>query len=201
MYSVHPSIAYINSIVRQLSKTTGKSLDQWIEIIKQTGPSTIAERRTWLKENFGLGATTANLLAEYASGQQVETDEEYLKSAVSYVENMYAGEKKVLRPLHDTLLERALSLGSDVKVSPCKTITPLYRTHVFAQIKPTTRTRVDLGLALKKMPEAKSNRLIATGGLEKGDRITHRIALQSLHDIDDEVMMWLKRCYELDLSE
>ena len=75
------------------------------------------------------------------------------------------------------LLALGRSLGSDVKVCPCKTIVPLYRKHVFAQIKPTTRTRIDLGLALKdtKVPK----RLIDTGGLAKKDRITHRIEITS----------------------
>lgn len=51
---------------------------------------------------------------------------------------MYAGKKSQLRPLHDALIELALSLGDDVKISPCETIVPLHRKHVFAQIKPTT---------------------------------------------------------------
>jgi predicted GTPase len=87
-------------------------------------------------------------------------------------------------------------MGSDVKVCPCQTIVPLYRNHVFAQIKPTTRTRIDLGLALKdtKVPK----RLIDTGGLAKKDRITHRIEITSLKDIDAEVKKWLKTAYEMD---
>ena len=62
--------------------------------------------------------------------------------------------------------------------------------------KPTTRTRIDLGLALKdtKVPK----RLIDTGGLAKKDRITHRIEIASLKDIDAEVKKWLKTAYEMD---
>jgi hypothetical protein len=73
---------------------------------------------------------------------------------------------------------------------------PLYRKHVFAQIKPTTRTRIDLGLALKdtKVPK----RLINTGGFAKKDRITHRIEITSLKDIDAEVKKWMKIAYEMD---
>ena len=198
MYTVHPAIAYANTIIRNLSKTTGKSLDQWIALVQQSGISMVVEQRAWLKKNYGLGATTTGLITEYAAGKGVETDEEYLKAAASYVEKMYSGTKEALRPLHDTLLRRALGLGSDVKISPCKTIIPLYRNHVFAQIKPTTRTRIDLGLALKRLPEMLSKRLIPTGGLEKGDRITHRIEIQSLSDIDDELMEVFKKAYDLD---
>ncbi len=73
---------------------------------------------------------------------------------------------------------------------------PLYRNHVFAQIKPATRTRIDLGFALGAT-KAKG-RLIDTGGYQKKDRITHRIPITALADIDDEVKRWLKAAYELD---
>jgi hypothetical protein len=68
--------------------------------------------------------------------------------------------------------------------------------HVFAQIKPTTRTRIDLGLALGDTPA--TGRLIDTGGFEKKDRITHRIPITSPAEIDDEVKRWLKTAYDRD---
>ncbi len=67
---------------------------------------------------------------------------------------------------------------------------------MFAQIKVSTNTRVDLGLALGnlKMPR----RLIDTGGYEKKDRITRRIAVTVETDIDDELKQWLKKAWEMD---
>src|SRR5213078_1633509 len=101
------------------------------------------------------------------------------------VENMYSGPKSGLRPIYDALLKVGLKTGKDVKACPCKTIVPLYRNHVFAQIKPTTNKRVDIGFALGDMKP--TGRLIDTGGFAKKDRITHRIPLESTKDIDDEV--------------
>ena len=49
----------------------------------------------------------------------------------------------------DHVLKVCLELGKDVKACPCKTMVPIYRNHVIAQLKPSTRTRLDLGLALK----------------------------------------------------
>jgi hypothetical protein len=53
-----------------------------------------------------------------------------------------------------------------------------------------------LGLALKdtKVPK----RLIDTGGFAKKDRITHRIEITSVKDIDAGVKKWLKTAYEMD---
>ena len=75
-----------------------------------------------------------------------------------------------------------------------------YCEHVFAEIKPTTNTRVDLGLCLipllkekKKLPA----RLIDTGGFAKKNRITTRIPISTMNEIDTFVEQWLKRAYEL----
>jgi len=41
-------------------------------------------------------------------------------------------------------------------------------------------------------------RLIDTGGFARKDRITHRIEISSLQEIDEEVRRWLKRAYDMD---
>ena len=87
-------------------------------------------------------------------------------------------------------------MSGDVKACPGKTAVALYRNHVFAQIKPSTNTRIDMGFALGNMKTPK--RLIDTGGYEKKDRITRRIEVTSKADIDDELKNWLKKAYEMD---
>jgi len=109
---------------------------------------------------------------------------------------MFSGGKAKLRPLYDALLKLGLKTGKEVKACPCTTIVPLYRNHVFAQIKPTTQTRIDMGFALGDMKP--TGRLIDTGGFAKKDRITHRIPITSKDDIDDEVKHWLKVAYDRD---
>ena len=115
-----------------------------------------------------------------------------------YVENQYSGKKGALRPIYDGLLKMGKSMGSDVKVCPCLTIVPLYRKHVFAQIKPTTNLRIDLGFALTHYKGKLPKRLIDTGGLAKKDRITHRMEIMVAGQIDGEVKKWLKTAYDLD---
>jgi hypothetical protein len=198
LYSVHPGVAMVQKWIADLPEKTGKSLEEWLELIRKSGPATEKERREWLKKEHRLGTNSAWWLAERAEGKGMEDGdpEAYLRAAETYVEDMFAGPKAGLRPIYDELLRLGLKQGKDVKACPCKTIVPLYRQHVFAQIKPTTRTRIDMGFALKDTPA--TGRLIDTGGLAKGDRITHRIPITSLAEIDDEVKHWLKAAYDLD---
>ena len=198
LYSVHPGVLMTRKWVATLKEKTGRSLDEWLELVKKSGPATEKERRDWLKKEHGLGTNSAWWIAERAEGKGAETDDPdaYLRAAEDYVKKMYGGGKAVLRPIYDALLELGLGLGRDVKACPCETIVPLYRNHVFAQIKPATQTRIDLGFALGARKA--EGRLIDTGGYAKKDRITHRIPISSLKEIDEEVGKWLRIAYEED---
>jgi hypothetical protein len=197
-YDVHPGVAMMQDWVVKLPEKTGRSLEAWVKLVQQEGPATEKDRRAWLKSVHGLGTNTCWWIAERAEGKGLEDadPEAYLKAAAEYVETMFAGGKAGLRPLFEELVKLGRKLGPDVRVCPCKTIVPLYREHVFAQLKPTTRTRLDLGLALGDTKAV--GRLLDTGGLAKGDRITHRIAITCAEDIDAEVGRWLKTAYERD---
>jgi hypothetical protein len=198
LYSVHPGVAMVQEWIASLPHKTGKTLEQWIALVKKSGPPTEQERREWLKKEHGFGTNGAWWIAERAEGKGAEEGDPaaYLKAAEGYVEEMFAGGKAGLRTIYDALLQLAFSLGKDVKACPCKTIVPLYRQHVFAQIKPATRTRIDFGFALKD--QKATGRLIDTGGFAKKDRITHRIPISSVKEIDAEVKRWLKVAYDLD---
>ncbi len=198
VYSVHPGVAMMQKWIRELPSKTGRSLEEWVELTRKSGPATEKERREWLKKEHKLGTNYAVCIAERVDGKGTEDDspEAYLEAAVAWVEAQYSGPRAGMRPLYDQLLKLALSLGKEAKASPGKTGVSLYRNHVFATIKPATHTRIDLGLALGNMKTPK--RLIDTGGYEKKDRITRRIEVNSKRDIDDELKKWLKSAYEMD---
>jgi hypothetical protein len=199
VYSVHPGVLITQKWITELKQKTGRSLEEWLKHIKKDGPKDEQDRRAWLKEEYGLGSNTASWLAERSIGKDAESGdpELYLESAERDVEKMFSGGKAHLRPLYDKLLKLGLKTGKEAKACPCSTIVPLYRKHVFAQIKPTTQTRIDMGFALGDLKP--SGRLIDTEGFAKKDRITHRIPITSLADIDDEVKHWLKVAYDRDI--
>jgi len=198
IYSVHPGVLMTQKWVTELKDKTGRSLEEWLKHIKKTGPKGEEERRQWLKDEYKLGTNTAWWLAERSvgKGEEAADPDLYLQSAERDVEAMFSGARTNLRPIYDALLKLGLKIGKEAKACPCKTIVPLYRNHVFAQIKPTTNSRIDLGFALGDMKP--TGRLIDTGGFAKKDRITHRIPITALSDIDDEVKRWLKVAYDRD---
>lgn len=184
----------------ELKEKTGRSMEDWLALVKKEGPKDQKSRREWLKTKHKLGTNGAWWVVERAEGKggDEDTPQAYLKAAVRYVEDQYAGPKEKLRPIFDELLTMGKSVGDNVKACPCKTIVPLYRQHVFAQIKPTNNSRIDLGLALTHYKGKLPKRIVDTGGLAKKDRITHRIELTSPQQIDGEVKKWLKTAYDLD---
>lgn len=199
-FKVHPGVAHAQAMVDKLPATTGRALEAWLALVKQAKPGEARAIQAWLKQQHRLGTVHAGLIAEIATaGPDVYSAEAYLRAAPGYVEALFSGPKAALRPLYEELAAIALKLGRDVQLSPCKTFVPVYRSRVFAQLKPATRTRLDLGLALGGL-KAKG-RLIDTGGFAKKDRITHRIAITSAADIDGETREWLARAYALVASK
>jgi hypothetical protein len=193
IYTLHPSFAMEETGLKLLKERTGKTLEEWIRVVKKSGPPTEKERMAWLKEEHGITTNYALWIAKRADGKGAAAD--YDPEAM--VEEMFAGKKAGLRPIYDRMLALAFKLGKDVRVSPCKTMVPFYRKYVFAQVKPSTSSRVDVGFAFKDLKP--TGKLISTGGFEKGDRITHRIPATSIHEIDTEVEKWLRHAYEIDV--
>ncbi len=199
IYSVHPGVERVQKWVVDLPSKTGRSLEEWLDLVKKKGPQGEPERREWLKKEHGLGTNAAWWIAERAAGKaQNDAPEAYLAEAERYVEDMFAAKKAHLLPIYERLLEMGRALGKDVKFCPCKTMVPFYRNHVFAEVKPATLKRVDPGLALGKTKVPSRSRLVDTGGAAKKDRITHEFELATVADIDDEVGRWLAKAYELD---
>lgn len=191
LYSMHRSFDHEEAGLRLIKERTGKTLEEWMAHVKRNGPAEPRARLAWLKKQ-GLTTNYAGWVASRASGTGGR--ENYDPKRL--VDAMFSGPKAALRPIYEELLNLGLGIAKDVKACPCSTIVPLYRNHVFAQIKPSTNTRIDMGFALGGMKP--SGKLIDTGGFAKKDRITHRIPIASLAEIDDEVKRWLKKAYELD---
>ncbi|HSS45230.1 MAG TPA: DUF4287 domain-containing protein, partial [Thermoanaerobaculia bacterium] len=105
LYSVHPGVAMTQDWIARLPEKTGRTLEQWIDLVKTSGPSTEKQRRDWLKTKHKLGTNAAWWIAERAEGRGLEASdpEAYLAAAEQYVEEMFSGPKAALRPIYERL--------------------------------------------------------------------------------------------------
>jgi hypothetical protein len=197
-YDVHPSVAMVQKWVAELPEKTGRSLEQWAELVKKSMFPRSKEKREWLKAVYGHGTNTAWWIVEYSEGSATwDADpESYLKAAPGYVDGMFGPGKEWQRPVFEAVVAYARTLGADVKVCPCKTIVPLYRKRVFAELKPATKTRLELALVLGEVPFA--GKLQANPRAKGNDRLRHLIALTTAKDFDAEARKWLQVAYKAD---
>ena len=103
LYAVHPGVAMVQKWVAELKPKTGRSLEEWLALVKKEGPKDEKSRRDWLKSKHKLGTNSAWWIAERAEGKGLEDNdpEAYLQAAVQYVEVQYAGPKEKQLPFHN----------------------------------------------------------------------------------------------------
>jgi hypothetical protein len=83
IYGVHPSVAMVQKWLAELKEETGRSMEEWLALVKSEGPKDERSRRDWLKSKHKLGTNKASWIAERAEGKGWEdTPEAYLKAAV-----------------------------------------------------------------------------------------------------------------------
>ncbi|MEO1246406.1 MAG: DUF4287 domain-containing protein [Pseudomonadota bacterium] len=168
------------TMLANLPEKTGKPLAEWLQLLAKSGLGKHGEIVKHLKTEHGVTHGFANLIAAKAlEGGEGEAD---------LVAAQYAGPKAKLRPLHDEIVKFAQSLGPDLEIAPKKASVSLRRKKQFALITPATRTRIDLGLALKGKP--------AAGRLESYNAMcSHRVRLESTADFDKSVKAWMREAY------
>lgn len=174
--------------IRNIEAKYGKSLNEWIAIIKASGKTKHNEIIALLKTDYGMSHGSANRVALKA--REAETVK---VAGVDPVEELYTGKKAELKPIHDALMTVIRGFGDDIELAPKKGYVSLRRKKQFAMIQPTTATRVDVGLILKDVPT--TERLESASNFNA--MFTHRVRLAALNDVDDHLIGWLKEAYTL----
>ena len=177
------------SMAKKLEEITGKSLDQWTAVVKKCGKLKHGEVVSWLKSEHGVTHGYANLIAHTAfkSDSLSQTI-----AGADLVGAMFAGDKAALRPIFDRIMTAVRGFGTDIEESPKKGYLSLRRKTQFATLHPSTKTRFDVGLKLKGMEPKR--RLEASGSWNA--MVSHRVRLESVKDVDNELIGWLRKAYE-----
>lgn len=180
------------SMVANMREKTGKTLDQWLKIVMQSGAAKHGEIVKQLKAEHGIGHGYANMIAHYHLNAASLPEAAGGEGTVDLVAAQYAGEKAALRPIYDELIKLVQGFGSDVEISPKKTYVSLRRSKQFGLIQPSTKTRVDVGINLKGVEPA--GRLEASGSFNA--MVSHRVKIESKKDVNAELKKWLKAAYD-----
>jgi predicted transport protein len=171
---------------QNLLEKTGKTLEQWKQLLSQQAFSKHGEYMTFLKKEHGITHGFANFITlkfrEADAGSSTADD---------LITNQYKG-KESLSPIFDKLHTAITNLGTDVDVAPKKSAVSMRVKRQFALIQPSTRTRIDLGLKFNDKPHGK--RLETSGPF--GSMCTHRVQLSNLEQVDDELLEWIKEAYQ-----
>lgn len=173
-------------MIENLHKNTGKSLEQWVDIVKKQNFAKHGEILKFLKEQHEFTHGFANLVAHKAN----ETDAGSAENQDDLITKQYQG-KEHLKPLYDKLMSEILKFGNDIEIAPKNSYVSLRRKKQFATLNPATKTRFEIGINLKGQG--------AKGKLEAekpNAMCSHKIDITDINDIDKEVYEWIKTAYD-----
>jgi hypothetical protein len=169
-----------------LEERTGHGLAEWNRRVAQSGAETEEALRAWL-EAQGVSGHPQSLLVMERYGYP-----EFLTvSADELMEGQYA-DRPDLRPVLDAIIVLVSGLpGAHVQARKTK-ISLMTPKRKFAEVAPTTKTRVDLFLRLDG--EQPSGRLIDAAP-RQGDVMNLKVGLATPDQVDAEVEAALHRAF------
>lgn len=173
----------LQTMISNMPEKTGKSLEEWKILLKSKSFAKHSEAVNYLKKEHNVTHGFANTI--------VALSKEEAKQPEDLISNQYQGKENLL-PIYNKLINMVNGFGNDVRITPKKTEVSLDRKRKFAVIKPSTKTRIDLGLKLKDKPI--TERLENSGPF--GTMCTHRVRLTDADQLDSELLGWLKEAYE-----
>ena len=172
----------LKTMIDNMPEKTGKSLNEWKEVLKGKSFVKHSEGVKYLKTEHNLTHGFANTIVTLSKGENNSSDD--------LVENQYKG-KENLKPIYNELITYLKTLGKDVIITPKKGSVSIIRKKQFTLIKPATKTRIDLGFKLKD--KSTTIRLENSGPF--GTMCTHRVKISKVEEIDNELKEWLKEAY------
>jgi predicted transport protein len=177
----------VQTMIENLHKNTGKSLEEWIDLVKKEKLEKHGQIVKWLKETHSFTHGFANLVAH----KTLKSDAGSASDHEGLIQSQYKGKEHFL-PVLNKLKNEINLFGKDVEFIPKKAYISVKRKKQFAMVIPATKTRFDIGINLKGQ---EASGVLALDTKTSG-MISHRIELQSIEDLSSEVIDWLKKAYE-----
>ena len=175
------------SLTKNLEESTGKSMDEWVKIARESDETKHMKMLKYLQENYGISYGYANTIATQARIPEGEAP----KSGDDLLDAQYS-KKESLRPIYDAIIAGVEGFGDDVEISSKKAYVSLRRSKQFALVQPSTKTRVDVGIKIKGYEP--TGKLEAAGSWNS--MVSHRVRVTAVDQVDDELIGWLRLAYE-----
>ena len=175
------------TMVDNLHKNTGKTLEQWIEIVRKENFEKHGQILKFLKEKHSFTHGFATMVALKSRG----TDSGSVENKEELIEKQYKG-KEHFKPIYDKLILDILKFGKDVEIAPKNAYVSLRRKKQFAILQPATKRRFEIGINLKgEEPKGKLEEIKTANSM-----CSHKMNLTDINEIDTEVMKWIKTAYD-----
>ena len=174
----------IASQIANIERSTGRSMAEWIRVVRASRLDKHAQVVAMLKAEHGLGHGNANRVAIEAS----QADAGGAPSGEDLVASQYAGRNVPLRPAYDAVIALVRGFGEDVELAPKKAYVSLRRRKQFAQVGPASG---QLEVCLNLPGTEPTERLTQISGMA-----THRVRIADASGLDDELVGWLREAYD-----
>ena len=174
-------------MIENLKINTGKSLEQWITIVRAKKISKHSEIIKFLKQEHSFTHGFANLIALKTR----ESDADSFKNKDDLVDLQYKG-KEHFKSLYDKLVAEIEQFGNNIEIAPKKAYVSLRTKKQFAILNPVTKSRFEIGLIIKDQKGEGVLEEIKTSN----SMCSHKINLSSIEEINHEVMNWIKIAYK-----
>ena len=175
------------TMIENLHKNTGRTLEEWVNIVRKEKFEKHGEILKFLKEKHSFTHGYANLVSMKAR----KADAGSVEDKQLLIDSQYKG-KEHFRPLYDKLITEIKKFGKDIEIAPKKAYVSLRRKKQFAILNPATKTRFEVGLNLKgekgagRLEEVKSANAMCS----------HLVKLDAVGQTDRELLDWIKKAYE-----
>jgi hypothetical protein len=170
---------YEREFVAEAKARTGRSVEEWMDVIKASGKTKHTEVRNWLKSDHKLDHMRATFLTfMFENGGKIAFD------AADLRDTLFAN-KEQARIVTDALEEAITEAYPAVEFVPKKTYISINGDKVMGCATPI-KDGVRFGLDLGDMPF--EGRVLKAKSLGAMPNITHMIELRDLNEIDAEVL-------------
>lgn len=174
--------------IQTAKEKTGKTLEQWLKVIKPTGFKKQIEILNWLKKEHKLNHMQAQLLA----GIFLNNGKPVYQNEGNLLENQFAKFKN-MKPLFEFVSSKILKQFPNSQIIPKKTYVSFTSVREFAAIN-IKKEELRLGMDLGDVPfKGVVEKAKLTGPMT---RISHMVVIKSKTDLDDTVMKLLAKSNE-----